>query len=166
MQSLMHLRPHPYRARSQVHGFSHGLKKCPPDTFLPSLRSGRPFKSLLLRQKEMPPFGGISFIYGLQKRYFFRFCVGIRTLKKMIYRLRDMIYGLCRMIYLLRKHDIISVLSYAAGIYHRWQSDIIAKIYHPFRMERISLKNDKFLSKLVVFHVFGLQKRYIFHVGV
>ena len=51
-----------------------------------------------------------------------------------------MIYGLRRMIYLLRKHDIISVPSYAAGI------------YHPFRQERISLKNDKFLSKLVVFH--------------
>ena len=32
------------------------------------------------------------------------------------------------------------------------QCDIISKIYHPFRKERISLKNDKFLSKLVVFH--------------
>ena len=62
-----------------------------------------------------------------------------------------MIYGLRRMIYLLRKHDIISVPSYAAGIYHRSQSDIISKIYHPFRQERISLKNDKFPSKLVVF---------------
>ena len=30
-----------------------------------------------------------------------------------------MIYGLRRMIYLLRKHDIISVLQYAEGIYHR-----------------------------------------------
>ena len=29
----------------------------------------------------------------------------------MIYRLRDMIYGKCCMIYLLRKHDIISVPS-------------------------------------------------------
>ena len=44
------------------------------------------------------------------------------------------------MIYLLRKHDIISVPSYAEGIYHRSQSDIISKIYHPFREERISLK--------------------------
>ena len=55
------------------------------------------------------------------------------------------------MIYLRSKYDIISVPSYAAGIYHRSQSDIISKIYHPFRQERISLKNDKLLSKLVVF---------------
>ena len=66
--------------------------------------------------------------------------------------LRNMIYGFRRMIHLLRKHDIISVPSYAAGIYHPPQVDIISKIYHPFRQERISLKNDKFLSKLVVFH--------------
>ena len=58
----------------------------------------------------------------------------------MMYRLCDMIYGLRRMIYLLRKYDIISVPSYAEGIYHRSQSDIISKIYHPFRKERISLK--------------------------
>ena len=64
------------------------------------------------------------------------------------------------MIYLLRKHDIISVPSYAAGIYHPPKVDIISKIYHPFRKERISLKNDKFLSKLVVFHVKRLHTRY------
>ena len=40
------LRPHPFRMRPQIKGLSHGLKKCPPDTFLPSLRSGRPFVSL------------------------------------------------------------------------------------------------------------------------
>ena len=51
-----------------------------------------------------------------------------------------MIYGLRRMIYLLRKCDIISVPSYAAGIYHPPQVDIISKIYHPFPQERISLK--------------------------
>ncbi len=51
-----------------------------------------------------------------------------------------MIYGLRRMIYLLRKRDIISVLSYAEGIYHRTKCDIISKIYHPFRKERISLQ--------------------------
>ena len=66
-----------------------------------------------------------------------------------------MIYGFRRMIYLLRKHDIISIPSYAEGIYHPPQVDIISKIYHPFRQERISLKNDKFLSKLVVFHGAG-----------
>ena len=70
-----------------------------------------------------------------------------------------MIYGLRRMIYLLRKHDIISVPSYAAGIYHPPKVDIISKIYHPFRKERISLKNDKFLSKLVVFHGSGRRIR-------
>ncbi len=37
----------------------------------------------------------------------------------MIYRLCDMIYGWHRMIYLLCKHDIISVPPYAEGIYHR-----------------------------------------------
>ena len=57
----------------------------------------------------------------------------------------------CRVIYLLRKHDIISVLSYAAGIYRPPKVDIISKIYHPFSEERISLKNDKFRQKLVVF---------------
>ena len=69
--------------------------------------------------------------------------------------LRNMIYGFRRMIHLLRKHDIISVPSYAEGIYHRTKCDIIPKVYHPFRQERISLKNDKFLSKLVVFHGTG-----------
>ena len=32
--------PHPYRMRLQIKGLSHGLKKCPPDTFLP--RFARP----------------------------------------------------------------------------------------------------------------------------
>ena len=41
--------------------------------------------------------------------------------------LRNMIYGFRRMIYLLRKHDIISVPSYAAGIYHPPQVDIIIR---------------------------------------
>ncbi len=31
--------------RPEMKGLSHGLKKCPPDTFLPSIRLGRPFKS-------------------------------------------------------------------------------------------------------------------------
>ena len=52
---------------------------------------------------------------------------------------------LCLMIYLLRKHDIISVPSYAAGIYHRSKSDIMLKIYHPFRQERISLQKTSFV---------------------
>ena len=51
-----------------------------------------------------------------------------------------MIYDLRRMIYLRCKYDIISVPSYAKGIYHPPQVDIILKVYHPFRKERISLK--------------------------
>ena len=47
---------------------------------------------------------------------------------------------------------------YMRSIYHPPQVDIIPKVYHPFRKGRISLKNDKFLSKLVVFHVFTLRK--------
>lgn len=35
----------PYRVRSEAHGLSHGLRNMPPACFLPSLRSGRPFKS-------------------------------------------------------------------------------------------------------------------------
>ncbi len=76
----------------------------------------------------------------------------------MIYRLRDMIYGYCRMIYLLRKYDIISVPSYAEGIYHRSKSDIISKIYHPFRKERISLKKVPFVGRQKrLFSWWGLQ---------
>ena len=44
----------------------------------------------------------------------------------------EIIYGCRRVIYLLRKYDIISVPSYAAGIYHPPQVGIISKIYHPF----------------------------------
>ena len=65
----------------------------------------------------------------------------------MIYRCRGMIYGVYRMIYLLRKYDIISVLSYAEGIYHRTKCDIISKIYHPFCKERISLKKVTFVGR-------------------
>ena len=60
----------------------------------------------------------------------------------MIYRRCDMIYGLRRMIYLCCKYDIISVPAYAVGIYHRTKCDIISKIYHPFRQERISLQKS------------------------
>ena len=43
-------------------GFSHGLKKCPPDTFLPSLRSGRPFKSPIDVKKPDTPKGVSGFL--------------------------------------------------------------------------------------------------------
>jgi len=61
--------PGPVCQRTPV--FSHGLKKCPPDTFLPSLRSGRPFKSLLISaNKNSRPVGRRFVVYWLQKRYF------------------------------------------------------------------------------------------------
>ena len=37
--------PHPFGMRLKSEGLSHELRKCPPDTFLPSLRSGRSFES-------------------------------------------------------------------------------------------------------------------------
>ena len=55
------------------------------------------------------------------------------------------------MIYLLRKHDIISVPSYAVGIYHPPKVGIISKIYHPFREERISLKTPSLYHNEGVF---------------
>ena len=57
--------PHPYGMRLESEGLSHGLRKCPPDTFLPSLRSGRPFESHLSHQKKAAPKGqlfGVLFI--------------------------------------------------------------------------------------------------------
>ena len=48
-----------------------------------------------------------------------------------------------RMIYLRSKYDIISVPSYAEGIYHPRQWISYRKIYHPFRKERISLSGNK-----------------------
>ena len=46
-------KPLPTRGKSCKYGLSHGLKKCPPDTFLPSLRSGRPFKSRIPNKKDI-----------------------------------------------------------------------------------------------------------------
>ena len=37
--------------------------------------------------------------------------------------------------------------TYAVGIYHRAKCDIISKIYHPFRQERISLKKVTFVGR-------------------
>ena len=47
--------------RPQIKGLSHGLRKCPPDTFLPSLRSGRPFESTLDINKKPDTRMGIWF---------------------------------------------------------------------------------------------------------
>ena len=45
VRMILHPCQHPYGMPSKAQGFSHELKKCPPDTFLPSLRSGRSFES-------------------------------------------------------------------------------------------------------------------------
>ena len=58
------------RMRPDAHGFSPGLKKCPPDTFLPHLRWGRPLRIPSAPPIKIPPKGGI-FIGGAE---------GIRTL--------------------------------------------------------------------------------------
>ena len=42
---VMHSRQLPCGKPPVMHGLSHGLNKCPPDTYLPALRSGRPFES-------------------------------------------------------------------------------------------------------------------------
>lgn len=44
----------------------------------------------------------------------------------MIYRLRDMIYGLRRMIYLLCKHDIISVPIIREALFHKSRKGFIS----------------------------------------
>ena len=60
----MHICPHPSGMRPNAHGFSHGLKKCPPDTFLPALRPGRPFESHSL-PIEKPPEGGLLIVVSI-----------------------------------------------------------------------------------------------------
>ena len=57
----MGIRPHPYWVRSDTHGLSHGLTKCPQDTWLHQCAHWcRPFKSLLL-PKKTTPFGVVFF---------------------------------------------------------------------------------------------------------
>ena len=44
----MYIRPHPYGMRPDVHGISHGLTKCPPDTWFHQCAHWcRPFDSSL-----------------------------------------------------------------------------------------------------------------------
>ena len=45
LDTQIHIHPHPYRMRLDVYGLSHGLSNMPPACLIPSLRSGRPFKS-------------------------------------------------------------------------------------------------------------------------
>jgi hypothetical protein len=46
-----------YGMRSGRHGVSHGLKKCPTDTFLPALRAGPSFRLLLEPPEKASPLG-------------------------------------------------------------------------------------------------------------
>ena len=61
----MYIRQHSFGMQPDAHGFSHGLKKCPPDTFLPSLRSGRPFESLSAKKIQIPEW--VSGFFGTPK---------------------------------------------------------------------------------------------------
>ena len=51
------------------------------------------------------------------------------------------------MIYLPCKYELISVLSYAEGIYHPSKMDLIPKGFNPFRKKRISLKKTFAICK-------------------
>ena len=53
-----------------------------------------------------------------------------------------MIYGIRRMIYLLRKHDIISVPLMRGSVYHPQSGSHTARYIIRFRRERISLKKE------------------------
>ena len=62
LQRIISSCPHPYWVRSWGYGFSHGLKKCPPDTSLHQCAHWcRPFESLLEAKKKHHPTGGVSF---------------------------------------------------------------------------------------------------------
>ena len=54
--------PHSYGMHLKSEGLSHGLRKCPPDTFLPCLRQGRPFESLSRIKKSECPQGHSDFL--------------------------------------------------------------------------------------------------------
>ena len=60
ISDIFRFHPHPYVMRLKSEGLSHELRKCPPDCFIPSLRSGRAFESHL-RTKNEPPHKGSSF---------------------------------------------------------------------------------------------------------
>ena len=61
----MHIRPHPYWVRPNVHGFSHGLKTCHRHVFLTAFRIPTSIKAKIHPQ-------GVDFCFGGE--------LGIRTL--------------------------------------------------------------------------------------
>ena len=116
-----------YGSPSVANGLSHGLKIAQRFAiFTPVYTLVPPFQVLASAKKDA--FAVFAYEFELSHKWYIATRYDIRR---------------CRMIYLLCKHDVISVPSYAEGIYHRAQSDIISKIYHPFRKERISLKNGE-----------------------
>ena len=63
MSNTLRFHSHPYGMRLKSEGLSHGLRKYPPDTFLPCLRQGRPFESRPKYQKRETPNGVPRFWY-------------------------------------------------------------------------------------------------------
>ena len=82
MSSKIALYPHPQGVRLWSNGFSHGLTKCPPDTWLPCLRQGRPLRVPQQCQKE-PALRGWLFL------------VPLTGLEPVQYRYRGILSPLC-----------------------------------------------------------------------
>ena len=81
LRPLLAFRPQSFRLRPEIEGFSHGLKKCPPDTFLPSLRSGRPFKSLHHhKRKNLIPKDEVSLLWRRRRDLNPRYPFGVYTI--------------------------------------------------------------------------------------
>ena len=71
--------PHPYRMRLQIKGLSHGLKKCPPDTFLPRFARS-PFRVPSRPEGEIRkriPQWVSSFLFGTPEGTRLLFCPGM-----------------------------------------------------------------------------------------
>ena len=68
----------------------------------------------------------------------YRVAIWYTCLAGMIYGWRHMIYFRCA------KKWMLSVPLHTRSVYHRTKCDIISKIYHPFRKERITQKSTCF----------------------
>ena len=58
---LLEFYSHPFGKRLKSEGLSHALQNSPPDCFVPSLRSGRPFESYPSIKKEAARKGSLFF---------------------------------------------------------------------------------------------------------
>ena len=81
--SLLDLRPHPYRVRPQIKGLSHGLEKCPLDTFLPRSGAGLSSPTINIKNRSVPPRGTDLFL------------VPLTGLEPVQYRYRGILSPLC-----------------------------------------------------------------------